>query len=319
MAEISNTAGNAVNTPAAEFIEQLRDDSWAYLKSVVDVAREPFLILDQDLKVIVANDAFYQKFKVQPLETEKQSVFMLGNGQWDIPELRKLLEEIIPTSTFFKDFEVTHDFLNIGKKIIILNARRIHVEREPTLQLLPPIILLSIEDVTERRAAENNLVLSESRYRHLFETAQDGILLIDPATETIIDANPFAVTLFGYPIEEIWGKKPWEIGAIANVAYAKQVFHELQTKGEIRVDNLPVTSKAGQVYQVEIVCGKYPMGDAGMIQCNIRDISARRQAEERIATYVDYLVKLNNLLTNREVKLSDFKKELAAMLPSIPE
>jgi len=131
-----------------DFTERLWQESWTYIKTVVDIMREPFLILDKDLRVMAANESFYQTFQVDQRDTEKKIVYELGNGQWNIPDLRKLLEDILPKNTFFKGFEVTHEFPLIGRKVMILNARRIYKESTGS-ETFPPIILLAIEDVTE--------------------------------------------------------------------------------------------------------------------------------------------------------------------------
>lgn len=123
-----------------------------YIKAVVDVVREPVLILDKDLRVMAANESFYNTFQVELEDTEKKIVYDLGNGQWNIPSLKKLLEDILPKNTFFKGFEVTHDFPTIGPKVMILNARQIHVASDGATPLFPPIILLAMEDITEMMA-----------------------------------------------------------------------------------------------------------------------------------------------------------------------
>lgn len=140
-------------------IEQMWDKSWTYIKTVVDVVREPVLILDKDLRVMTANESFYRTFQVDPKDTERKIVYELGNGQWDIPALRKLLEDILPKNTFFKGFEVEHEFPFIGHKVMILNARQIHSEEETTSGsgLFPPIILLAMEDITEMMAIAGTL------------------------------------------------------------------------------------------------------------------------------------------------------------------
>ncbi len=137
-----------------DFFERLWEESWTYIKTVVDVVREPVLILDKDLHVMVANDPFYRTFQVEPKDTERKLVYELGNGQWDIPALRKLLEDILPKNTFFKGFEVAHEFPLIGRKVMILNARRIHFKGDAAF---PPIIMLAIEDVTEMMAIAETL------------------------------------------------------------------------------------------------------------------------------------------------------------------
>ena len=96
-------------------------------------------------------------------ETEGQVVYKLGDGQWNIPALRKLLEDILPKNTFFKGFEVTHDFPFIGRKIMILNARQIHFEEKPTSGPFPSIILLAMEDVTEITAVAETLASHASQ------------------------------------------------------------------------------------------------------------------------------------------------------------
>lgn len=130
-----------------DFIENYWDRSWTYIKSVTDVVREPILILDKDFRIIDANEPFYRTFHVTEKETEGEIVYELGNGQWNIPALKKLLEDILPKHTFFKGFEVTHNFPLIGRKIMILNARQIFIQDESINH--QPIILLAMEDITE--------------------------------------------------------------------------------------------------------------------------------------------------------------------------
>lgn len=133
----------------ADFVKKLLEESWTYIKTVVDIVREPVLILDKDLHVKAANESFYKTFQVEPKDTEGKIVYELGNGQWNIPSLKKLLEDILPQNTFFKGFEVAHEFPFIGRKIMILNARRIHFKEDSSSELFPPTILLAMEDITE--------------------------------------------------------------------------------------------------------------------------------------------------------------------------
>lgn len=141
--------GVSVEPVGADFVKRVWDESWAYIKTVVDIVREPILILDKDLRVRAANESFYRTFQVEAKDTEGKNVYELGNGQWDIPALRKLLEEILPQNTFFKGFEVSHEFPAIGRKVMILNARQIHFKEDSASEMFPPIILLAMEDATE--------------------------------------------------------------------------------------------------------------------------------------------------------------------------
>jgi len=119
-----------------------------YMATLVDVARESFLILDSDLRVISANPTFYRVFRVTLRQTENKLLYDLGNGQWNIPELKKLMEEILPKKKVVKDYEVKHVFEAIGEKTMLLNARQID-----TVQL----IILAIEDITEKEELEGKL------------------------------------------------------------------------------------------------------------------------------------------------------------------
>jgi PAS domain-containing protein len=127
----------------SKMTEQEVRDALEFTENIIDAVREPLVVLDGDLRVVSASKAFYEFFKVKPDETEKKLIYDLGNRQWDIPKLRELLEEIIPNNASFYDFEVKHDFLNIGERIMMLNARRI-----PRPPEKPRVILLAIEDIT---------------------------------------------------------------------------------------------------------------------------------------------------------------------------
>ena len=125
--------------------KQTLRESIEYARSVVDTIREPLLVLDADLRVISANRSFYKTFQVEPEETEGKPIFELGNRQWDNPSLRELLEDILPKNTVFNDFEVDFEFPDIGRRVMLLNARRIYSKEKKTQR-----ILLALEDVTER-------------------------------------------------------------------------------------------------------------------------------------------------------------------------
>src|SRR4051794_26896019 len=112
-----------------EPLEQKLRDALAFADSIIDTMREPLLVLDADLRVVRAGREFYRTFGVTPGETEGRLVYDLGDGQWDIPRLRTLLEEILPQNTTFSDCEVEHTFERIGRKVILLNARKLHREQ----------------------------------------------------------------------------------------------------------------------------------------------------------------------------------------------
>ena len=122
-----------------------------FAEGIVDTIYEPLIVLDSDLRVIFANNSFYKYFDVKPSETENKLIYDLGNRQWDVPELKELLEDILPESSILRDFEMTHNFEDIGEKTLLLNARRMDIEKRK------PMILISINDITGRK--ENELIL----------------------------------------------------------------------------------------------------------------------------------------------------------------
>jgi len=138
-------------------------------------------------------------------------------------------------------------------------------------------------DITERKRIEDALKASEVRYRRLFETAKDGILILDADTGRITDANPFLQDLLGYSHSELLGKMLWEIGPFRDIAASRGAFRKLQRKEYIRYDNLPLETKGRRRRHVEFVSNVYRENGTRVIQCNIRDITSRHQAEAALA------------------------------------
>ena len=257
---------------ALKHAEQELQEAWEYAQAIIE-AVPPLLVLDADLRVKTANGSFYKNFKVAPPETENCLVYELGNGQWNIPKLRTFLEEVLPRHSFFRDFEVTHEFEGIGPRTMLLSGRQVdNLQR----------ILLFIEDITERRESQAGMRTSEVRYRRLFEAARDGILILDPITRKITDANPFMSELLSYPREELLGKELWEIGLLKDEKASQAAFRELQKKHFIRYEDLPLQNKDGQRHEVEFVSNLYQENGHTVIQCNIRDITARKKTEEAL-------------------------------------
>ena len=151
--------------------------------------------------------------------------------------------------------------------------------------------------------AEDILRDSESRYRRLFETAKDGILLLDAVTGQITDVNPFLIELLGYSYEEFIGKSLWEIGPFKDIAASQDAFKELLEKKYIRYDELPLETKNGQRVDVEFVSNLYKVNGKKVIQCNVRDISERMRTK-------DSLNKANEELSSLVVELQKHDHEM---------
>jgi len=142
--------------------------------------------------------------------------------------------------------------------------------------------LCNIKIEEKRKQAEKELHESEERYRRLFETAQDGMLILDATTGKILDANPFIKDMLGYQIEELAEKQLWEIGTFRDVVENKGKLRALQAQGYVRYENFQLKSRSGKEVPVEFVSNTYKTGDRKVIQCNIRDITERKKAEEKI-------------------------------------
>ncbi len=153
------------------------------------------------------------------------------------------------------------------------------------------VIQCNIRDVTHRKLSQEEMRTSEARYRRLFETAQDGILILDAATGAITDVNPFLLEMLGYSREECVGKRLWELGPFKDVKASRAAFEQLQKKEYIRYEDLPLETRDGRLIDVEFVSNAYPVDGRRVIQCNIRDITRRKRAEEAralLAAIVEY-------------------------------
>jgi PAS domain S-box-containing protein len=133
---------------------------------------------------------------------------------------------------------------------------------------------------TRRRADE--VLVSEMRYRRLFETAHDGILILDPDTRKIIDANPFMTQMLGHPHDQLVGKDLFEIGLLEDEIASRDMVQDLKRTGRVRYENLPLESQGGRHQEVEVIANLYEEDDRPIIQCSIRDITERKRSEERV-------------------------------------
>ena len=249
------------------------DEAREYAESIINTVREPLIALDQDLRVVSASRSFYEVFKVTPEETVGQLIYDLGNKQWNIPKLRELLETILPEKATFDNYEVEHEFSSIGRRIMLLNARQIK-----RVWGMERIILLAIEDITERKRLEDSLIESEKRYRRVFETASDGIVLLEKSEGIIAKANPAAEKMLGYSEEEFRGKKLQDIGIPLDMRDFPTIMQTLEKSGIITYSDVSVKTKSGQSVYTDI----YLVDRAELAQCNIREVTERKHAAEEL-------------------------------------
>jgi two-component system, cell cycle sensor histidine kinase and response regulator CckA len=174
-------------------------------------------------------------------------------------------------------------------------------------------------DPTLERKDDDALRTSEARYRRLFESAQDGILILDAHSGLITDVNPFLIRLLDYPREDFLGKTLWDIGPFKQIQESKAAFRELQDKEYIRYENLPLETRSGRRVNVEFVSNVYGVNGKRVIQCNIRDITARKQAEESFAAQGRELAKQVEKLARSRQALEDKTLMLQSVLDSMSE
>jgi signal transduction histidine kinase len=178
-------------------IEDIQD----FAQNIVDTVREPLLILDAALRVRSANRAFYQTFQVSPQETEAHLIYELGNGQWDIPALRTLLEDIIPQRSVFNNYELEHDFPTIGRRVMLLNARELRAGNHAAF------VVLALEDVTERRRIHDLELRFTASLQESYRRLQELEKLRDDLTHMIIHdlRTPLTSVILGMQTLEIAG------------------------------------------------------------------------------------------------------------------
>jgi PAS domain S-box-containing protein len=204
-----------------------------------------------------------------------------GMPQFSGPAALALTLELSPDVPFI----IVSGEIDINVAVALMQAgARDYVQKSELARLVPVVkrVLLDREVRNDKVLADQALIASEAQYRRLFESAQDGILIVDAGNGQIQDVNPFLLDLLGFSREEYLGKKLWELAAFQDSEASKSAFLELQQKGYIRYDNIPLHSKTGSNVEVEFVSNIYDVGLKKVIQCNIRDITERKHAEAEI-------------------------------------
>jgi two-component system, chemotaxis family, CheB/CheR fusion protein len=261
---------------AAEALHEAR----LYAEAIVDTVREPLLVLDGELRVQSANPSFYQMFDVTVGEVTGRPLYELGDREWDIPGLRRLLGDILPRGAVMTDFEVEREFARIGRRTMLLNARTLRGGGDR-----PDLILVAIDDITERRRAQEVLRESEARARAGVDTAVDGILTIDERG-TILSFNPAAERIFDYPAGEVIGQN---VKILMDAPYGDQHDGHLVTyltTGEREMigsgREVAGRRKGGRAFPMDLAISEFGGATGRRFVGTVRDITARKQAEEQL-------------------------------------
>jgi two-component system cell cycle sensor histidine kinase PleC len=243
-----------------------------YFESIINTVREPLIVLDHEFKVVSASRSFYDVFKVKPEETMGQLIYDLGNRQWDIPKLRELLEDILPKKTTFDDYEVEHDFISIGRRTMLLNARRI-----PSPPEKPKAILLAIEDITKRKSMEESYL----RLAAIVNTSIDGIIG-ETLHGDVVSWNQGAEKIYGYTEKEMQGQN---ISILAPPGYKKEILNQLKKlrTGEL-IENFETKRVRKDGVEIDISLTLSPIKDKLGNICGIsaimHDITEQKKAKQ---------------------------------------
>ncbi len=260
------------------------DDIQSFAQNIVDTVREPLLILDADLRVRSANRAFYRTFRVAAADTEAHLIYELGNGQWDIPALRTLLEGIIPQHSIFNDFELEHDFPSIGRKIMLLNARKLRPGQHAEF------LVLAIEDVTERRRAEKLLAEIQTYAQNILDTVREPLLMLDSGLR-IRSANRAFYQTFQVSASQTenrliyeLGNGQWDIPALRTlleeIIPQKSVFDNYELEHDFPVIGRRVMLLNARQLRAGI--------DTELVVLALEDVTERRRAERLLAEIETY-------------------------------
>jgi PAS domain S-box-containing protein len=249
-------------------------DSEVRYRRLFEAAQDGILILDADSGAITdANPFITEILGYSPQD-------LIGKRLWEIGAFF----DVVASKAAFEELQrkeyIRYENLPLQAKDGQL--REVEFISNVYLVDLKKVIQCNIRNITKRREAEKALIESEIRYRRLFEAAQDGILILDADSGAITDANPFLIEMLGYASEDLIGKRLWEVSAFTDRVASKSAFEELQQKGYIRHENLPLETKDGQSRQVEFVSNVYFVDSKKVIQCNIRDITKRKRVEEAL-------------------------------------
>src|SRR3954452_23157176 len=250
----------------------------AYAQDIVDTVREPLLMLDPALRVRSANRAFYQTFLVSAEETEGRLIYELGNGQWDIPALRTLLEDVIPTSSVFNDFELEHAFPGSGRRVMLLNGRKLRAGSHSEL------LVLAMEDVTERRRSEADLKAIETYAQNIVDTVREPLLILD-TTLRVRSGNRAFYQTFQVSLEETENRLIYELGngqwdipdlrtLLEDVVPKSSVFNDFELE-----HTFPVIGRRVMLLNAR----KLQAGHHGeLLVLAMEDVTPRKRAEEAL-------------------------------------
>jgi two-component system, chemotaxis family, CheB/CheR fusion protein len=264
-------------------VEQRVREERNYAQAIVRTMPNPLVVLNGNLSVKTASRSFYRNFEVTPKQTEGRLIYELGNGQWDIPALRTLLEEVLPKKSYFVDYEVMHHFESIGQRTMLLSANRIDSGED-----VPGLILLNIEDITGRKRAEAALRQSEERFRTTMNNVAEGLYTVD-TLGLVTYLNPAAEKMLGWTGAELLGRKMHDLTHFQHPdgspfpASDCAGLRVLEQGTELREHEDVFIRKDGSFFPVVFSASAIESGDATMgLVVAFRDDTEHKKAESEL-------------------------------------
>jgi PAS domain S-box-containing protein len=287
-------------------VEGQLSESRAQLTGIIGSAMDSIITVDSNQQIVMFNKAAEKMFRCTAAEAIGKSMERFIPPRFrpnHAKDIRKFGETGVTTRAMAATRPVSG--LRSDGEEFPLEASISQIEVGG--QKLYTVIM---RDIIEKTRALESLRASELRYRRLFESAKDGILILDSVSGQIVEANPFLIEMLGYPKEELVGKELWEIGSFKDIVASREAFDELQQHGYIRYEDLPLKTREGVTKQVEFVSNSYLAGKVRVIQCNIRDISERKRAEEALKETNQHLKQAMESLQEKTQELTAMTQQL---------
>jgi len=247
-----------------------------YAETLIDTVGESLLVVDGSLRVRTANQSFYRTFDTSPLRVVGRRLDELPG--WNDPKLRDLLGPVLQRRDTVADSEwELSGIADEPSRIFVVNSRRIRLPSSPEL-----LVLIALQDATERKRAEARLRESEKRYRRLFEKAREAVLLIDGKSGRLIDANPFFLEVFGHPAEQVIGRR---VGELPGFSHPEAPEGAWDFDGGARIPpemEIPLVAADGREVWFNRVCSGYTSSSNPMVQCNLRDVTAAKLLQREL-------------------------------------